>query len=125
MSLNLPQIMASARDAIFSITESIAVAGVYHSPVPGAYDVATGVAPIVDTQFACSARTAAFEQREIDGDRIKAGDKKIIFKTTEVTITPKVDDYFIDASGDRWDLMAIMTEPTNSVLIMRGRAHRE
>jgi len=64
-----------------------------------------------------------FTQREIDGDRIKAGDKKLIFKTSEVTINPNIDDYFVDSNSKRWDVMMIGTEPTNSVLIMRGRAH--
>lgn len=121
--MNLPAIARLGRDIIFKVTESIAVAGSYFHVVGGAYDVATGEAANTVTVFPCSARTGVFEQKEMDGDNIRAGDKKLFFKTSEVTIDPGADDYFVDSNGVRWDLMNIGTEPTASILILRGRAH--
>lgn len=121
--MNIPAIARLARDTIFDITESIAITGTYYHVVAGAYTVATGTTANTVTPFACGARSAMFSQKEIDGERIKAGDKKLIFKTSEVTIVPSIDDYFVDSGGKRWDVMMIGTEPTGSVLILRGRAH--
>lgn len=121
--MNLPAISRLARDIVFDVTDSIAISGTYYHVVAGAYNVTTGTSSNTVTQFVCGARSAMFMQKEIDGDRIKAGDKKLIFKTSEVTIVPTIDDYFVDSGGTRWDVMIIGTEPTNSVLILRGRAH--
>ena len=121
--MNLRTIAASARETIFKLTESVEVTGTYYHIVGGAYNVTTGAASVTTTTFSCSARTGVFEQKEIDGESIKAGDKKLFFKTTEVTVKPGSNDYFVDSAGVRWDLMEIGTEPTDSILILRGRAH--
>lgn len=121
--MNLRTIAANARDQIFKITESVAVTGVYHCLAGGSYTVSSGTAAVTDTTYNVSVRTGVFLQKEIDGEIVKAGDKKIFVDTTEMTGSPTSNDYFVDSSGVRWDLMEIGKEPTDSILIMRGRAH--
>ena len=121
--MDIPGIVGRAVDTVFNITASIAVTGVYHRITPGAYTPSSGTAAVTDTTYNVSVRTALFEQREIDGDRIRSGDKKILVKTSEMTGVPTADDYFVDSNSKRWDLMYLATEPTYKLLILRGRAH--
>ena len=119
----LRNIIKNATKVIFDVTADIAVTGTYHNVVPGDYDPAVGNGANTTVQFPVNVRTGMFKQEEIDGDRIRFGDKKIIIQVTEMTAVPTADDYFIDSGGDRWDMLVIGTEPTANVLILRGRAH--
>ncbi len=123
MSIPIKSIVASAVNTIWDLTADIKVLGTYHRLTPGAYNPTTGAAAVTDTTYPVDYREAVFKQRDIDGERIRAGDKKILVRVSEMSARPTADDYIVASDGRRWDLMQIETEPTGKILIFRGRAH--
>lgn len=123
MAINLKAIAEKAVNTAFDISADIGVVATYHRITPGAYDVDQGVSVVSDQPFTVNFRAGVFSQREIDGDVIQAGDKKILVKTSEMDLQPTKDDYLVQADGTRFDLVQIGTEPSGKLLIFRGRAH--
>lgn len=119
--MNLPAILQAARDTAFKVTESVAKTGTYYSVTVGAYSVSTGATSDTTTTYAISARVGVFRREEVDGESIKSGDQKWVISTAELPVHPKGEDYVIDASGARWDIMLINSEPSGSVYIVRAR----
>lgn len=47
---------------------------------------------VTETEYACKAIVARFKYHEIDGEKIKAEDHKILFLADSMTVEPAIDD---------------------------------
>lgn len=122
--IDLVGIVNNAVNVAFDVAGQIVDNGVYHSVVAGSYDPSTAVSVNTNTSTNVGVLFGMFEQREVDGQIVQWGDKKIIIKTDELATEPQRDDYYVAADSTRWDLHVIGIEPTRNVWILRGRAHR-
>lgn len=125
MALDIPAIIRSGVATAFSTAESIWDAGTYYKVTSGTYNPADGTSPHTTTGTAVKAIFGMFHQREIDGQQVQSGDKKIFIRQTDLAVEPQRNDYYVDANAVRWDVELIHIEPTRSLWILRGRAHRK
>jgi len=123
--VNIPAIAKSAVATAFRVADSILKDCVYHRFVAGTYDPALG-ANSADSTSTTSIRPifGVYNQRLIDNQRIRSGDKRIIIKGDELSVNPKPDDYIIDAAGVRWDVIEVDFDVTQCVWIVQGRANQ-
>lgn len=119
--MNIPALVGSSVDTLFALFDSVAQDGTFYADVPGTYDTATGTPGGTTTQTAVRFLFGNFEEKAIDGDRIKSGDKKIFIKRSQLPTQPKRDDYLLDQNGGHWDIEFLSAEPSAKLWVLRGR----
>ncbi len=127
MGLNLKSIGAAAVRVGFSLTDGIAVAGVYHQITAGVYSPAAGTVVDTDNTATVSARLVSYDQKDVDGQNIRSGDQQILIKAAELVSPveqPSTNDFFIEtASAIRHDVLGVDHDPTGSLWILHTRRH--
>jgi hypothetical protein len=121
MPINLQQIVGSALDTAWEVASSIKDVGTFTKVTSGTYNPTTGATGQTTTATAVNALFGAYDQREIDGENVKHGDKKIFIRSSELAVAPERNDYYLDAQGLRWNVIAIKREPTAKLWIVQGR----
>lgn len=121
--IDVKGIAKAAANTAFEVFRQVQDAGTFYRVTPGAYDPQTGTDPGTATGTAVTAIFGVFEQQQIDGELIKAGDELILIRVTELATAPARDDYYVDSTGKRWDLFLIRQEPTGTLWVLRGRRH--
>jgi hypothetical protein len=71
--------------------------GPAYNPTPGA-----------DVDHACRFAIVAFQQRDIDGTRVLATDKKAILAKGALTVEPLPGDQLVDAAGVVYSVIDVM-----------------
>lgn len=122
MALPLGSLARSIVGMAFNLAGEIVVAHVYHQTSAVTYNTATGTPTNTQpTTPTVSVIVGKYSQREIDGQRIRVGDEKLIVKAAELGgIVPTVDDYLI-AGSVRRDVVSIELDPTGTVYILQTR----
>lgn len=68
------------------------------------YDDDTGaVTPVTPTTYPCTGAAFDFEQREIDGTRIRAGDQRL-YIAPDIAVTPRTGD-LVEIGGASWAVL--------------------
>ena len=86
------------------------------------YNPATGVATPSFTTDSVEALVLAYEAKDIDGDRIKVGDEKVLVRKSElITIAePKEGDEIVWETITR-DVVSVKSDPTGQLWIFQTR----
>jgi hypothetical protein len=106
---------ASANDGLqVSVTYSrITDTGTYN-PSTGAKSSPTKTDSVFDSLF------YDFELTEVDGDKIKVGDQKIIFPSSRIAFTPSATDY-VTISSVKWSITNYFQDPAEATWIIQLR----
>jgi hypothetical protein len=57
-------------------------------------------------------------QREVDGDLILLGDKRVLIAASGLTDAPMVGDYIIEGSGSQYRVMSVITVQPGEVAML-------
>ncbi len=88
--------------------------GPAYNPTPGA-----------DVNHACRFAIVSFDQREIDGTRILATDKKAILAKGSLTVEPLPGDRLVDAAGVVYSVVDVMPlNPAGTVVMYELQVRR-
>lgn len=87
------------------------------------YTPATGKVNLTQYRFAVTPMIMGYAAKEIDGERIRLGDEKILVKATELSaLTPSLDDFIIEtATAVRRDVIAWVKDATGSLWTFQCR----
>jgi hypothetical protein len=107
------------------LTESIT----YRAAGTSSYNAATGVVTQPYTDLAARAFVVAYRDRQIDGVRIRTGDRQLVIErlaleaaadAAPVTLAPTLNDRIVWA-GKTWVPVHIDEDPATAVLIIQMR----
>ena len=111
--MNLSSIFSKATDCVFKIFSEFIVTGTVFLP-PQGYDPLTGAATGSETLYPVAEIIFIdYEESDIDGQIIRALDKKAIFRVSEVSVTITTQMKLRTASGDDWDIINVDKDPAN------------
>jgi hypothetical protein len=75
--------------------------------VSGVYDPATGeTSGSVTNSYNCKGVTESYKESYVNGDTIKAGDKKVLLSASGLTIVPKSGDTLLIGS-EVWSMVSV------------------
>lgn len=78
---------------------------------------------VVDAEYACKAIVTRFKYMEIDGERVKTEDRKVIILAQDLAITPTQGDYIAGASETkRYQIVSEVTkDPAGATFVCHCR----
>lgn len=97
----------------------------YHSAGSYTYDPSTGQ----NTESGGSDTTSvkalfcSYRNEEIDGDRIKLNDRKVLIAANNLpSITPKITDYITDSNSVVWQVKHVKADPAEAEWVLQCRS---
>jgi len=121
VALNVKTAFARLAD----LTESIT----YRVAGTSSYNTATGAVAQPYTDLAAKAFVVAYRDRQVDGIRIRTGDRQLVIErlaleaaaaAASIALAPKLNDRIV-WSGKTWVPVHIDEDPTKAVLIIQMR----
>lgn len=117
--INLRGIVKAALGIGFDVGAQITVAATYNRIGDATYTPADGeVSPNTVTIPGVSVMVLSFSAKEIDGERVRAGDERVLVRREEVAALPEParDDYIVETvSGTRRDVISFRADPTRQL----------
>lgn len=92
--------------------------------VSGAYDPATGSAPVTVSDSACAGATFPFPALLIDGTRIQVGDLKVLLAVQGLTFEPAIGDELLIGGAAHQIKSVQPIGPDGTVVIYRLQVRR-
>lgn len=122
MAIDLNALVPSLVNLGFDLADQIVLAGTYTHTTAGNYDPSLGtISPTVETA-SVNALLASYKASEIDGVKIKVGDRKAVLKASELTgITSVRLDDTLTVGGEKWQVVDFIKDPTGTVYQMQVR----
>ena len=77
----------------------------------------------IDSETACKAIVTRFKYMEIDGERVKTEDRKVLILADGLTISPEIGDYISGASETkRYQIVSAVTkDPAGATFVCHCR----
>lgn len=93
--------------------------------VTGTYDTTTHAPANTEVDFTVTGVWASYATREVDGEQVLQGDRKLLIAASALTFEPTPEDYVIDASGRRYRIVTVRSPQAQDqsalhVLQLRG-----
>lgn len=105
----------------FELAAEIVVECLYVQNAATDYDPQTGTNGATTLATTLDALVGQYSQKETDGQRVRAGDEKLLVKASELgAIVPEVDDYLVDGTVKR-QVVAIHLDPTGTLYTLQCR----
>ena len=101
---------AAAADEIFRQSGDIVIPATLRRSSGGAYDPVTGSTAGTTVDIPCGIVLDSWEQRQIDGDVVRVGDRRAFVRASELGIEPSTDDQLV-IGGRTWQVLAVSTDP--------------
>lgn len=118
LSDSIKQAVGSAFDALGDLVK---VDLVYRRIEPGNYVPSIGTSLDEQTDTIFSGVILSYEDEQVDGDKIRIRDKKIIFQQSELTFTPNFADRII-YGGEDYSILHIKPDPAEATWTLQVRA---
>lgn len=120
--IDLKSIVSGAVNVAFQVADQIALPATFaHYLSAGNYSTASGQTDPNVTNIAITAIFGTYKANEVDGDKIRTGDKRIVVKVAELAGNEAQMIDTILENGVVWNLTHIDKDPTNTVYIFNGR----
>ena len=119
--MGLQATLKNAAVAAFVAIDDIPKSCTYHPKGATSYNPATGaVTEGSQSDETVSFVFAGFTIDEIDGTTIKSSDMKALIPFSNISATPKVEDYLTENSV-RWNVMGKRKDPADALWILHVR----
>lgn len=131
MSIPIHSLVLSTLATVWDQCAELIKAGTFNHVETPTYTEATGEVTPVNVTKSVNVILLNFKQKQIDGQIVKTGDKKILLRASELATAPAItqpgtDDFITEtATGFRWDVIGITIEPTNQFYIIHARRGAE
>lgn len=120
--MGLKDTLKNAAKAAVAATGDIPVTCVYWSMVSSVYSPSAETIVNKGTkQDAVDFISADFEQKEIDGDKVKREDKKALIPSLNLNFVPKADDRLVVSLTEQWEVENVDTDPAEALWILHIR----
>ena len=124
--LDLRNIVKAAGSVAFEVFGQIKCPGTYSNVTGSTHVAGSGVATPIKTDVPCSPILASYKATDIDGERVKQGDEKLIFENWRLVsngvFEPTINDYFVETATDiRRNVIEVFTDPTRNIAIIQVR----
>lgn len=124
--MSFRQLVQQLTGAAFSIMGDIPTTATYKPLTASSYNAAAGDnTATFGTVPNVRAIEERFELREIDGQTVKSGDKKLVIPSIDLPdVTPALEDR-IHFDRKVWEIKGIMDDPTEAVYVFHVRTTNE
>ena len=87
---------------------------IYSRVTTGAYSTTTGVTTSTTSTTTIEGIVYAARDREVDGIKIKIGDKRAVFPYSRISFIPSADDY-VTIAGIKWEIVNSFPDASESI----------
>lgn len=91
----------------------------------GAYDPATGIASVAESAMTLNGVITDYSARQVDGDRIRAGDKRVLLDPSGVSKFPEVGDYMVIGGSNHMIVATSHVNPAGTVVLLDCTVRRK
>lgn len=122
MAVNVAALVQQAFVTAGSVAGDVVVAGTYHHVTgPTTVDPVTDK-PVTPTQEYPLPRVMVtnYRDREIDGERIRAKDRRLLIAVADLPIQPKLSDT-VTVRGEKLNVVSAVQDPSNSLHTLQVR----
>lgn len=124
--MGLGDLLRSGADALAAVSGNIVWVVIYHSASAGgtSYEASSDRHSRPSTSYpGTKLRLGSFAAREVDGETVKPGDRRalILPRVLPSGVNPKHTDWVVDASGIRWEIKSVASDPSDSVWVLHLR----
>lgn len=118
--MGLSDAMKDAVGAAFSAIADLATQMTYVSIVPGGYVPSAGVAFPARTEHITTGIIVDYKDKELDGDRIRRGDRKVLLEQSKLSPTPNLGDQ-IEVEDLIYNILQIEQDPIGATWTFQVR----
>jgi len=114
---NIKQVTKQALAQMTSIAENVRYArasAITYNPETGAPNRTSVTVPL-------KAWFTSFEERQIDGNNVQPGDKRLTFAVLDLPFEPSLNDTVTDEAGEIWEVMNFKIPPPKILFILQVR----
>ena len=109
--MGLKALIADAVAKAFVALDDIPRPMTYVATTESTYDPATGVYTPNESSYVILGILDMFETREVDGQQIKAFDRKLLIRQAALPIMPTLNDRVEVEDGSQWQVLGVNEDP--------------
>jgi len=109
--MGLKALIASAVAKGFLALDDIPRPLTYVATGESVYNPSTGTYTPNETEYAIVGVLGSYETREIDGQQVKAFDRKLLIQQAALPITPTLNDRVEVEDGSQWQVLGVNEDP--------------